>query len=739
MSLPTELATIFRIKQKSYKMVLVLSMIEIWHETNQRILSIDYVAERFLKYYRDREANSLLVDNPPKSIASRWEEVSTGQAKTILETPIDALRTILIKDNKNVLTFTDAIWQGGGEVLVELQRYANQELETYYAQLQSSHFSLKESLSHILHTYTAAKQEAFANHPLGKLFRKTIPEEIRALSFIPNHIRVQGSVGQGNWATVPWIALMDKRLTESTQHGEYLVYLFAEDMSAVYLTFNQGVTEPIDKYGRKGGYAYLKDKVNQVRELLPLDGLNKDEHIELTASGLGRDYQVSTVAYIRYDSDNIPEDEQLVADLKRLMENYQVYVQGQLQMTTDEGEHEIELGELELVDTLSVTERLSQIKAFIQNKGFSYPDRLIENFYLSMKTKPFVILAGISGTGKTKLVELLAEAVGANKDNGQYTLISVRPDWSDPSDLLGFRDLSGTFRPGPLAEVLCEASKTKNRSKPYFVCFDEMNLARVEHYFSDLLSVLETQKWQNGMILTSPLIPKASLFSTGDQQKYGNLSIPDNVYLIGTVNMDETTYPFSKKVLDRANTIEFNYINLMELPNEVDHEHLSPVAAPNSFLRSEFLQLIDAIDENREIVTDITQRLVQINAILEGAHANVGFRIRDTVCFYMIYNSRDHLMNNDEAFDLQLLQKILPRIQGSSAAIRRVLLELLKVCLDRPLAINELMDDLSSLFTDSELFNGAVQSQAKYPQSARKIMFMLRRLEEDGFTSYWLS
>lgn len=215
---------------------------------------------------------------------------------------------------------------------------------------------------------------------------------------------------------------MDKRVTESTQHGEYLVYLFAEDMSAVYLTFNQGVTDPIRDYGRRQGYAYLKDKANRIREQLPLAGFKKDEHIELTISRLGHDYQVSTVAYIRYDSDNIPEDEQLVADLKRLMENYQEYVHSQLQMTTNEEEHEIEFEELELVDTLSVTERLSQIRAFIQNRGFSYPDRLIENFYLSMKTKPFVILAGISGTGKTKLVELFAG--NGRGQQGQWTVYS---------------------------------------------------------------------------------------------------------------------------------------------------------------------------------------------------------------------------------------------------------------------------------------------------------------------------
>ena len=153
--------------------------------------------------------------------------------------------------------------------------------------------------------------------------------------------------------------------------------------------------------------------------------------------------------------------------------------------------------EVEPVDTLTVVERISYIKSYHRKQRLPLSQGLIENFYLSLKTKPFVILAGVSGTGKTKLVKLFAEALGATSANGQFNLIPVRPDWSDPSDLLGYKDLTGAFRPGRLAEVLVEASKESNRNKPYFICLDEMNLARVEHYFSDLLSVIETQEWRN--------------------------------------------------------------------------------------------------------------------------------------------------------------------------------------------------------------------------------------------------
>ncbi|WP_419871521.1 McrB family protein [Candidatus Pristimantibacillus sp. PTI5] len=380
---------------------------------------------------------------------------------------------------------------------------------------------------------------------------------------------------------------------------------------------------------------------------------------------------------------------------------------------------------------------IQEINSYIRNKGFHFPDDLIENLYLSLKTKPFVILAGVSGTGKTKLVKLFAEALGALSHNHQFALIPVRPDWSDPSDLLGYKDLSGAFRPGRLAEVLVEASQESNRHKPYFICLDEMNLARVEHYFSDLLSIIETQEWQGDRIVTMPLINKDTL-AAEDQPIYGNLSLSDNVYLIGTVNMDETTHPFSKKVLDRANTIEFNYINLEQFPDQAGAtSEAATTEATNAFLRSEYLQLIDAYGDYQGLVKQVTAKLVKVNSILEQIHSHVGFRIRDAVCFYMIYNERFSLMSEDDAFDLQLLQKILPRVQGSSSSVKRVLLLLMQEALGKALSVNNLMDDASDLYM--KWIANEPEERAKYPMSARKIAFMLRRLEEDGFTSYWLS
>lgn len=160
------------------------------------------------------------------------------------------------------------------------------------------------------------------------------------------------------------------------------------------------------------------------------------------------------------------------------------------------------------------------------------------------------------------------------------------------------------------------------------------------------------------------------------------------------------------------------------------------------FLRSDYLQLVDAYDTHQELVVRTTERLVKINTLLEDIHAHVGFRVRDAICFYMIYNERFGLMDEEEAFDWQLLQKILPRIQGSHSSVRRVLLNLMKVVIGSGagIAVNvqELMDDdASPLYM--KWAAGQNPPGVKHPQSARKLAYMLRRLEEDGFTSYWLS
>lgn len=383
--------------------------------------------------------------------------------------------------------------------------------------------------------------------------------------------------------------------------------------------------------------------------------------------------------------------------------------------------------EAKVVDDKSTKEIIEQVKTYIAARGFSYDAGLIENFYLSLRSKPFVILAGTSGTGKTRLVRLFAEAIGA-----AYEQVAVRPDWSDSTDLFGHVDLNGRFVPGKILEFLSEAQQNPEIS--FMLCLDEMNLARVEYYLSDFLSVIETREWMNGKIVADPLVSEKEFgVDDGAREKFGEIRFPENLYIVGTVNMDETTFPFSRKVLDRANTIEFDYVDLVPVWPD-DAGEVGAVMQENGFLRSRYLKLADCAAEDREYVSAVCAELEKVNKVLARANAHVGYRVRDEIVFYLLNNREAGLLAENAAMDNEILQKILPRIQGSSASVKSMLCDLFKEIAGDYEGYQTESNNTADRMMDLLWKNGSVH----YPKSARKIAFMVRRFEEDGFTSYWL-
>lgn len=380
---------------------------------------------------------------------------------------------------------------------------------------------------------------------------------------------------------------------------------------------------------------------------------------------------------------------------------------------------------------LSVKQRLSMIEAYMRGSGFSYETGLTENLYLSLRAKPFVILAGISGTGKTRLARMFAAAMGAGGENGRALTVPVRPDWSDPSNLFGHTDLNGRFIPGAAIDFIKRAEL--DPARPYFLCLDEMNLARVEYYMSDILSVMETRELgEDGRVVTDVLVPERCYGSdSAAREKYGAMRLPDNLYIIGTVNMDETTFPFSKKVLDRANTIEFSHVNLVpDLNAAKDVADVQTLG--NDFLRSEYTRLSQCADM-RGTVLDICGELQLINEILEKTDSQIGYRIRDEIVFYMLYNERAGLLKRDDAFDNEIMQKILPRLGGSGAGLKRMLCELFGYCAGDRGTLRAAGGAVSG-----QMFDAVSGGECRYKKSAEKLAQMVRRIEDDGFTSFWL-
>jgi 5-methylcytosine-specific restriction protein B len=292
-------------------------------------------------------------------------------------------------------------------------------------------------------------------------------------------------------------------------------------------------------------------------------------------------------------------------------------------------------------------------------------------------------------------------------------------------------NLNDKFIPGAIIDFVKQAELDSRN--PYFLCLDEMNLARVEYYLSDILSIIETREYVDGKVTTDPLITEnyygADITAKG---KYGVVRIPENLYIIGTVNMDETTFPFSRKVLDRANTIEFSTVELLANFDSTQGE-VKAIFADNTFMKADYV-FFNQCASDKDFVEDVCIELQDINKILEKANAHVGYRVRDEIVFYMLNNKNaGNLLTRNQAFDHEIMQKILPRIQGSSASVKIMLCELFKYCAGDYESYQTESDDVSA-----KMMAAANKETCKYKESAKKIAFMVRRFEEDGFTAYWL-
>ncbi|MEJ3736193.1 MULTISPECIES: MrcB family domain-containing protein [Bacillus cereus group] len=695
---------LYRVKSNARQDLRLLGFLNESHEMNQLLLneyvqSEDknaYIAQLVLRQEYFRHA-LFVLGLLEKYSKDEKKEALVDLGMTIVRNSLGdnlMVESVAKRRTGNLLDWLEQVGLINGE-WIPVEQYAKDDGEKG----GSMDSNLREKFLTVLNEYLQARTERFAGHKMGSFVRNEMTTEITRLPFIDHsQYVVTGSVGQGNWAAVPWLAIMNKDITTSTQRGYYIVYLFSEDMERLYLTLAQGVTETTKEEMQK-----IKEEIRE--QIHMSQKVKKDDEIFLGTSPKAKGYANSTAAYIAYDVNKMPSEKELVEDLEEMLRYYEGFIAYKEEGTKYEmiyERKEVYLDQQSIIDHVS---------SYIQSKGFFYEKKDLINFFLSLKTKPFVILSGISGTGKTKIVQWFAESLGATEENGQFTLIPVRPDWSDSSDLLGYVNLQGEFQERPLIKVLENADANPNR--PYFVVLDEMNLARVEYYFSDFLSVIESRKWKDGKIVTSPVLPESITNK--------HITIPSNVYIIGTVNMDETTHPLSKKVLDRANTIEFNTVNLDYFNFLMDVEEKEAEIAANRSLETEYLHLKECFKENEDLVRNISSVLIEINKTLESVGAQVGYRIRDEICFYMAYNEQGKLLSFDEALDYQIYQKILPRLAGSDGRTEEVLKQLYVLC------------------TNEEYDSGNNDvSYAKYPRSANKLSHMLRRFEYDGFTSFWI-
>jgi len=715
--------------QRSYKLVLFKYLFEMMD--NRGYAPAQEVISAFKNFYVERIKSGKIPDvNVDNRIKNAHQSNISEIYAVIKEDPYNAiskqgyLSIEIISDNqgnkKEYFRLTpELVSELTSGDIDNIKRIVDKKLELYFSKIDVTNtIDLQSLFYNVMNNYINAKNQPFTSNPMATLIRNRFRDEIYKTGFInPDKYVVTGSPGQGNWASVPWVGIFNNSITTSATKGVYIVYLFSSDCESVYLTLNQGCTELKNTLGKTRAVEAMKKVSQEIISTIDSRGFSTGDNIDLKdPRELPYLYERGTIFYKEYKKRQVPSNDILVSDLKKMVDIYDEYIERRQKENILFDNNAIGSD-----GNMSVKEIVEYIHKYISAKGFTYDEDLIKNFYLSLKSKPFVILAGTSGTGKTKLVKLFAEAISA-----EYKLVPVRPDWSDSSDLFGYLDLNGRFIEGTLTSFIEEASK--NTDKPYILCLDEMNLARVEYYFSDFLSIIETRRFEEGIIVSDPLFKKNDHDAFEKYKQLCELYFPENLYIVGTVNMDETTFPFSKKVLDRANTIEFSYVDL--IPGEFSEEELKPLTnIDNSFLKSEYLQLLHC--EDKDYVSKISNELQSINEKLKIADAHVGYRVRDEISFYMLNNKKYDLLPEYVAFDYEILQKILPRIQGSSMTIKNMLVELFKYCAGD-------YTGLSGSDTYEQMQNYFSSNECKYNKSAHKIAFMIRRFEEDGFASYWL-
>ncbi len=392
-------------------------------------------------------------------------------------------------------------------------------------------------------------------------------------------------------------------------------------------------------------------------------------------------------------------------------------------------------------------------------------------YLTALRTKPFMLLAGISGTGKSRIVRKLAQATTTQayendedrwKDNRpeNFELIQVKPNWHNSMDVVGFySNISQKYEFTPFVEFIVKAWQHKDT--PYFLCLDEMNLAPVEEYFAEFLSAIESRSTdKDGNYVTDPIIkPFKEFDSEADKEKVSDqmiahligsldsenkrklaeqfrnvgLTLPPNLMVMGTVNMDETTFSFSRKVLDRAMSVEMNEVDYDSfLSGESDQFPL--LTGRNELLVNRPQQASEV--KNQIDSEKVIEYLKAVNGLMEGTPFKLGYRAANEALLYVAASQTlgGDSFSLEKAMDEFTLMKILSRIEGD----------------DNRLALDENDPRIAAIGADTitdtgenriNLLNSLRAIVRKYigteTATEKKINSMYRTLEREHFVSYW--
>ncbi len=400
----------------------------------------------------------------------------------------------------------------------------------------------------------------------------------------------------------------------------------------------------------------------------------------------------------------------------------------------------------------------------------SFSGNLVHRITSSLLSKRFEIFTGLSGSGKTKLAQAFARWITPDPEfvdtgdetkgkhpNPYYKVVSVGADWSGNENILGYPNglHPEEYFTKPALDLILHAKEEEHKNVPHFLILDEMNLSHVERYFADILSAIESDE------KIHLHRDEKRTASTGDIDP--EIELPKNLFIIGTVNIDETTHMFSPKVLDRANVIEFRMVET-ELASFLENPVKPDLNKLDGKGKEYGKPFVDASKNPADVPEEAKLRfqceMLLFFKVLQEYGAEFGYRVTHEagrfVNFYKSLGSESDLETwFKEAFDCIIVQKFLPKLHGSESKLRRVLFSLAHLCADKRgwtgskleenlKRIDELVSEAKSKADSSEssptqvlakVLDGKVQN-AHYPLSFEKIERMWRAAHENGFASF---
>jgi 5-methylcytosine-specific restriction protein B len=382
-------------------------------------------------------------------------------------------------------------------------------------------------------------------------------------------------------------------------------------------------------------------------------------------------------------------------------------------------QHKVSSENLRIIDNQKDFD-ISDFQNSCKNAGLVYSDKLITRFVSSLITKPFVILTGLSGSGKTQLAQAYVQWIC--QEESQYRIIPVGADWTNREPLLGYPNAlkpEEYVKPDSgVIDLILQANL--NPELPHFLILDEMNLSHVERYFADFLSVMESNE-------------EIPLYADGtvDNGVPSKLKVPANLFIIGTVNIDETTNMFSPKVLDRANTIEFR-INNSEMEGflgKTNELNMKALLAQGANMAQSFISLSNNKSFTTKDLGEINKTLLNFFGELQKTGAEFGYRSASEILRLINQlDTLDNKLSSSEKLDIAIMQKLLPKLHGSRRKLCLILETLGSFCLTEDVKV------VKDVFEKDDF--DYYSKEVLYPLSLEKIARMYKGAVDNGFASY---